>query len=140
MPEREFRIKLKLIPDNFVFLGFAVRNVIEATRVSRQFIWFYLAVRRSYAQILSGYNFIRSTTLITLIFRSGKCFRRIETAANISSVGVSRRHDITTSGSTPRSLLGSDEYKNDLHGEMRVFPCLLNLRVNGRAQFLLSFT
>ena len=48
---------------------------------------------------------MRSTTLITRIFRSGRCLRRIETAARISSVGVSPQQAMTTSGSASWSLL-----------------------------------
>jgi hypothetical protein len=43
--------------------------------------------------------------LITRIFRSGRCSRRIETAARISSVGVSPQQAMTTSGSLSWSLL-----------------------------------
>ena len=44
---------------------------------------------------------MRSTTLMTRIFSSGRCWRRMETAARTSSVGVSPQHAITTSGSLP---------------------------------------
>ena len=47
---------------------------------------------------------MRSTTFTTRIFSSGSSFRRILTAASVSSVGVSPQQAITTSGSQPASL------------------------------------
>src|SRR5512142_124745 len=55
-----------------------------------------------------GCSFIKSTTLTTRIFRSGRCSRMIETAASVSSVGTSPQQAITTSGATPWSLLARD--------------------------------
>jgi hypothetical protein len=43
--------------------------------------------------------FMRSTTLMTRIFSSGRRSRRIDTAARTSSVGVSPQQAMTTSGS-----------------------------------------
>src|SRR5205823_14870475 len=47
----------------------------------------------------------RSTTFTTRIFNAGRCSRRIDTAASVSSVGTSPAQAITSSGSLPRSLL-----------------------------------
>src|SRR6266436_1340619 len=58
---------------------------------------------------LAGWSFIRSTTLITRIFTSGTCWRRMSTAASVSSVGTSPQHAITTSGSLPLSLLAHSQ-------------------------------
>ena len=52
-----------------------------------------------------GWSRIRSTTLMTRIFKWGRCSRRIDTAARTSSVGVSPQQAITTSGSASWSLL-----------------------------------
>src|SRR5208282_3255490 len=54
---------------------------------------------------VSGCNFMRSTTLTTRIFKSGKCSRMMDTAASVSSVGTSPQQAMTTSGATPWSLL-----------------------------------
>ena len=51
----------------------------------------------------------RSTTLTTRILSSGISSRRIVTAAMISSVGVSPQQAITTSGSSPQSLLAHSQ-------------------------------
>ena len=50
-------------------------------------------------------NFIKLITLITLIFRSLKLFRKIVTAAKVSRVGVSPQQAMMISGSYPPSLL-----------------------------------
>ena len=42
---------------------------------------------------------------MTRTFNDGRCSRRMEVAAKISSVGVSPQQAITTSGSLPWSLL-----------------------------------
>ena len=47
----------------------------------------------------SGCSRIRSTTLTTRTFSSGRCSRRIAAAASVSSVGTSPQHASTTSGS-----------------------------------------
>ena len=44
-----------------------------------------------------GCSFIKSTTLTTRTFKSGKCSRKIDTAASVSSVGTSPQHAMTTS-------------------------------------------
>ena len=54
---------------------------------------------------LGGWSFIKFTTLITRIFRSGMYWRSKSTAARVSRVGTSPAHAITTSGPTPLSLL-----------------------------------
>ncbi len=38
---------------------------------------------------MGKYSFMRSMTLTTRIFRLGKCWRRMETTASVSSVGTS---------------------------------------------------
>src|SRR5271166_3621264 len=60
-----------------------------------------------------GCSLIRSTTLTTRIFSSGRCSRIMETAASVSSVGTSPQQAMTTSGARPWSLLA--------HGQIPVF-------------------
>ena len=48
---------------------------------------------------------MRSPTLITLIFRPGRCSRIMETAARVSSVGTSPQQAMTRSGEAYWSLL-----------------------------------
>jgi len=48
---------------------------------------------------------VRSTTLTTRIFKYGRRSRRMETAASVSRVGTSPQQAMTTSGTTPWSLL-----------------------------------
>jgi hypothetical protein len=54
---------------------------------------------------IGKYRFMRSMTLTTKIFRWGKCWRRMETAASVSSVGTSPAQSITTSDSDSWSSL-----------------------------------
>ena len=58
---------------------------------------------------LSCWSVIRSTTLITRTFSSGKCWRSRSTAARVSRVGVSPQQAITTSGSVFLSLLAQSQ-------------------------------
>ena len=58
---------------------------------------------------LAGWSFIRSTTLITRTFSSGRCLRSKSTAARVSSVGTSPQQAMTTSGSLPWSLLAQSQ-------------------------------
>ena len=58
---------------------------------------------------LSGCSRIRSTTFTTLTLRSGRSLRRRATADSVSSVGMSPAHAITTSGSSPASLLAQSQ-------------------------------
>ena len=58
---------------------------------------------------VSGSSRIRSTTLTTRTFSSGRCWRSRSTAARVSSVGMSPQQAITTSGSPGESLLAHSQ-------------------------------
>src|SRR6266481_536233 len=65
-----------------------------------------------------GCSFMRSTTLITRTFSSGRCLRSSSTAASVSRVGTSPQQAMTTSGSLPRSLLARLVHVQPLRGRL----------------------
>ena len=67
-------------------------------------------------------SFIRSTTLITRILISGIAFLKIVTAANVSSVGVSPQHAITTSGSVPGRYLPTPRCRYPVYNALLPVP------------------
>ena len=58
---------------------------------------------------VSGWSRIRSTTLTTRTFSSGRCWRSRSAAASVSRVGTSPQQASTTSGSLPSSLLAQSQ-------------------------------
>ena len=58
-----------------------------------------------------GCRVMRSTTLTTRIFRSGRCFRRKSTAASVSKVGTSPAQAMTTSGLPPGRCWPTPTYR-----------------------------
>src|SRR6516165_11388571 len=78
---------------------------------------------------LGDCNRIRFTTLITRTFTSGAWRCSKSTAASVSKVGTSPAQAITTSGSTPRSLLAHSQMPRPsvLYRRVHVEPLQLGL-------------
>jgi len=64
-----------------------------------------VSMRESMGRLSLSCSRIKSTTLMTRIFSSGRCRLNKSTAASLSNVGTSPAQPITTSGSAPLSLL-----------------------------------
>ena len=89
----------------YFFLGFSFYALLAGGRNGVKAFWTKSWSLKPCGCSLWGCSFMRSTILTTRSFRLGKCSRRMDTAASVSSVGTSPQQAMTASGAASWSLL-----------------------------------